>query len=212
MRTLLTITILLFFASSFGQKKSIEPIKQIPSVSLYNLNGDTSNLLTLSKGKVTFIDFWFIPCGPCFAEMNLLHKLYSKYKDNPNICFITITLTDSSFVRPLIENKNIQSNETYSYFKSLSQLDTFRLPVYFIDKVISKQKSFVKSKIGFSGRGDWSSKDNPLYPNNLFDFSGYPTILIFDKKGHIVYNKTGFTKDGELQQKKSIQAIIEKNM
>ncbi len=211
MRTILTIIIFLFFVSSFGQKKLIEPIKQIPSVSLYNLSGDTCNLLTLSKDKITFIDFWFIPCGPCFSEMNLLHKLYSKYKDNPNICFITITLTDSSFVRPLIENKNIDSNETYSYFKTLSKLDTFKLPVYFMKNVVSKQKSFVKSKIGFHGKGDWTLKDNSLFPNNIFKFSGYPTILIFNKNGQRIYNKTGFTDSEENIQYSTIENIIDKH-
>lgn len=211
MRKLLTITILLFFVSSFGQKKLIEPIKQIPSVTLYNLSGDTSNLLTLAKDKITFIDFWFIPCGPCFGEMNLLHKLYSKYKDNPSVRFITITFTDSAFVRPLTENRNTDSNQTYSYFKTLSQLDTFRLPVYFMKNAISKQTSFIKSKFGFAGKGEGFSKDKSQFPGQIFRFSGYPTVLIFDKSGQLIYNKTGFTDSGEKQQYLTIQSIIDKH-
>lgn len=196
----------------FGQKKDIPPLKQIPSVSLYNLQGDTSNLLTLAKDKITFIDFWFIPCGPCFAEMNLLHKLYSKYKNNPNVQFITITLTDSAFVRPLIQNIDNDTNHTYSYFKSLSKLDTFKLPTYFIKGVTSKQKSFVKSGIGFTGKGEWANVKNNLDPTKLFRFTSYPTILIYNKKGQLIYNKTGFTEGGEKQQQKNIETAIEKNM
>ncbi len=211
MRTLLSITILLFFVSSFGQKKNIEPIKQIPYVSLYNLNGDTSNLLTLANNKITFIDFWFVPCGPCFAEMNLLHKLYSKYKDDPKVCFITITHTDSAFIRPLTKNRNTDSNQTYNYFKAISRLDTFRLPVYFMKNAISKQTFFIKSKFGFAGKGEGFSKDKPEFPNQIFRFSGYPTILIFDKSGQLIYNKTGFTESGEKQQYLTIQSIIDKH-
>jgi len=204
--------VLFFFVSTSGQKKYIRPVKQIPSVSLYNLNGDTINLLTLAKDKITFIDFWFVPCGPCFAEMNLLHKLYSKYKDNSKVCFVTVTYTDSAFVRPLIENRNTDSNQTYSYFKTLSRLDTFRLPVYFTKNAISKQTSFIKSKFDFAGKGEGLSKDKSQFPDQIFRFPAYPTILIFDKNGQLIYDKTGFSDNGEKQQYLTIQSIITKHM
>jgi hypothetical protein len=138
----------------------------------------------------------------------MLHKLYAKYKDNPNVTFLTITLTDSSFVRPLIENKNTSTNDTYDYFKTLAQLDTFRLPVCFLKDITSKMTSFKKSKTGFSGHGEPKTKDHTFYPDNVFGFSGYPTIFIFDKKGNTVYTKTAFTKEGEKEQQKSIETII----
>ena len=208
MKTLLFITFSLLTFTVLGQKKAIKPVKEIPQLSIYNLNGDASNLKTISSGKVTFIDFWFIPCGPCFLEMNMLHKLYAKYKDNPNINFLTITLTDTAFVRPLIENRNSDSNETYDYFKSLANLDTFNLPVYFIKGVTLKQKSFIKAGTVYSGKGQGKTKSNTETPGNVFGFSAYPTIFIFDKKGNTIYNKTGFTKEGEMQQAKNIETII----
>jgi thiol-disulfide isomerase/thioredoxin len=210
MRVLITVVILLFINCSFGQKKVNGPIKQIPDVQLYNLNGDTFNLLTLSKNKITFIDFWFVPCGPCFLEMNLLHKLYNKYKDNPNISFLTITFTDSAFIRPLTENRNVANNQTYNYFKSLSKIDTFRLPVYFMRNAIVKQNSFIESEIGFKGKSEGIPKDKSLFPSNIFQFSYYPTVLIYDKNGQLIYFNSGFTSSGEAKQKKQIESIIEK--
>ena len=211
MRTLLIISFLLLINSTFGQKKKVEPIKKIQPLSLYNLTGDTSNLLELSKEKLTFIDFWFVPCGPCFAEMNMLHKLYAKYRENSKITFITICLTDTGFVRPLMENRNTDSNQTYNYFKTLAELDTFRLPVYFIKDVVAKQKSLMKAiGSGYDVRGEWVSKDKAKYPNRIFGFSGYPTILIFDKSGQLIYNKTGFTDSSEKQQYLTIKSIIDK--
>lgn len=199
----------LFTLCVYAQKKIRTPIKVIPALSVYTINGDTTNLKTISKGKVTFIDFWFIPCGPCFVEMNMLHKLYAKYKDDPNVCFLTITMTDSAFVRPLAENRNTGDNETYTYFKNLARLDTFKLPVYFIRDFAWIQKSFKKQKDGsFVGSGENLLKKNDDSPDNLFGFSGYPTIFIFDKKGKLIYNVTGFRQDGETQQKKKIESII----
>ena len=210
MKTLLFTTFTFLTITSVGQTVLKKPVKVIPQLSIYNINGDTTNLKAISNDKVTFIDFWFIPCGPCFAEMNMLHKLYAKYKDNPNVAFLTITFTDSAFVRPLIENRNTSTNDTYDYFKTLALLDTFKLPVYFLKGAASKMTSFKKAKVGFSGHGEPKTKktDYTQYPDNIFGFSGYPTIFIFDKKGNVIYNKTSFTKEGEKQQQKNIEALI----
>ena len=200
--------------SSFGQKVVRKPVKVIPQFSVYNIHGDTTNLKAISSNKVTFIDFWFIPCGPCFVEMNMLHKLYAKYKDNPNVAFLTITITDSAFVRPLTENRNTDSNETYDYFKRLAELNSFELPVYFFKGHDSKMISFKKTKVGYRGHSEPGNKatDDTVYPDHIFGFSGYPTIFIFDKKGNVIYNKTGFRKDGEKQQQKNIEALINKEL
>jgi len=214
MRTLLFIAFSLLTMGSLGQKILKKPVKVIPQLSVYDINGDTTNLKIISNNKVTFIDFWFIPCGPCFVEMNMLHRLYGKYKDDPNVAFLTITLTDSAFARPLIENRNTGSNETYDYFKKLAGLDKFTLPVFFLNGIDTKMRSFKKSKTGFSGQHEPRTQeiDYTKFPDNKFGFSGYPTILIFDRKGNLIYNKTGFTKEGERQQQQKIEALINSNL
>ena len=216
MKALLFTALTIFSVTVFGQKTIRNSITTIPQLSIYNIHGDTTSLHAISKNKLTFIDFWFIPCGPCFVEMNMLHQLYSEYKDNPNISFLTITITDSAFVRPLMENRNSDSNQTFNYFKSLAALDSFRLPVYFIKGLTSKQKVFIKSNIrghmGYSGRRENQDLDSLNKPDKIFGFSGYPTILIFDKKGKVIYNETGFTKDKEKQQKRKIETLIKLNL
>ena len=214
MKSLLTLVYTLLVLILVGQKTSRTSVKIIPQLSIYDIKGDTTSLEAISVGKVTFIDFWFIPCGPCFEEMNMLHKLYSKYLGNPNVSFLTITITDSSFVRPLIENRNTSSNETYNYFKKLSQLDTFKLPVYFIKGVNYKVISLRNENDKFNGQLDPSiiKADMTVYPNNVFGFEGYPTIFMFDKNGNTLYSNTGFMKKGEGRQMKRIQDIIEKNL
>ena len=34
------------------------------------------------KGKIYLIDLWATWCGPCVGEMEILHEVYQKYKDN----------------------------------------------------------------------------------------------------------------------------------
>jgi len=43
-------------------------------------------------GKTVVLNFWFIGCPPCRAEIPDLNKLALKYKDNPNVIFIAIAL------------------------------------------------------------------------------------------------------------------------
>ena len=62
--------------------------KQIPDFNLVSLNGDTIKLKNL-KGKIIVINFWFIDCHPCIAEMPGLNKLVAEYK-NSDIVFLAV--------------------------------------------------------------------------------------------------------------------------
>ena len=186
----------------------------MPSASLFDIQGDTTNLLNFAKGKVTFIDFWFIPCGPCFVEMTMLHKIHDTYQSNDNFKFLTITFSDSSFVRDLIENRNAENNDVYDYFKTLTKLDTFKLPVYFTKDYATKMKLFKKNTTGQGFHGsNWPfPKETKASPNSIFGFVAYPTILIFDKAGKLVYNKTGFIDKFEAKELTDIKTIIDSKL
>ena len=193
-----------------GQYKTNLPQSVIPSMSLYNIQGDTTNLLSLAKGKITFIDCWFIPCGPCFSEMSLLHNLYNTYRHNDKVAFLTITFSDSSFVRPLLENRNTDNNEVYDYFKTSAHMDRFDLPVFFTKNCSAAMSSFVKDKNGkgftLKGEGGWGGQRQSQYcPEKILGFSGYPTILIYDQYGKLIYHKTGFFKEKETGQLNTIR-------
>jgi len=210
MKPPILIIVILFCGITYGQKVSKNVIKYMPPVSLFDIKGDTTNLLNLGKGKVTFIDFWFIPCVPCFEEMTMLHKINDTYKSNINFKFLTITYSDSSFVRNLIENRNTEDNDVYDYFKAWTKLDTFRLPVYFTKNYTTKMKLFKKNKTGkgFSGLNWPNPKENKISPDSIFGFLAYPTILIFDKTGKLVFNKTGFIDKFEVKDFAEIIRII----
>ena len=43
------------------------------------------------KGKTIFMNYWATWCPPCVAEMPSIHKLYTKFKDDPNVVFLMIS-------------------------------------------------------------------------------------------------------------------------
>src|SRR5581483_7783572 len=112
---LLTAISLSFTArAQSAQSKNVDA-KSLLNVEVYDLTGKHVRLAGLARHKVLFIDNWFIPCPPCFLEMKLLHTLYDEYARNPNVCFITISRTDSSVVRKFIAGDASLKKYTDSY-------------------------------------------------------------------------------------------------
>lgn len=56
-------------------------------------NGGVQNTSSL-RGKVVFINFWASWCPPCRAELPSIETLYSKFKDNPDVFFLTVNQDD----------------------------------------------------------------------------------------------------------------------
>ena len=189
----LSAAFLLFL--TFNASAQISGVKQpdikiIPDIDVFDLNGKHVNLKQLAKNKVLFIDNWFIPCPPCFIEMKMLHKLYEKYAGNKDFCFITISRTDSSIVRKFIEKDSSMAKyvSSYQYF---SQLEDFKLPIYFIPGC--------DAKVMLGGKTlHWVESSDPAKcPDYVLRFPAYPTVMIFDKKGGLIFKKTGYDGNEE---------------
>lgn len=54
--------------------------------------------LKKNAGKVYVINFWFIGCPPCRAEIPELNALADKYKDNKDVVFVAICLDDADAI------------------------------------------------------------------------------------------------------------------
>ncbi|MBE9661017.1 TlpA disulfide reductase family protein [Mucilaginibacter myungsuensis] len=54
-------------------------------------------------GKTVVVNFWFIGCPPCRAEIPDLNKLALKYKDNPNVLFVAVALDQGWEVKDFIK-------------------------------------------------------------------------------------------------------------
>lgn len=183
-----SVALLLFLVLTVkgqNQKIDISDLSTLPDVDVYDVNGVHTTLHQLAKNKVLFIDCWFIPCPPCFIEMNVLHKVYAQFKNEKDLCFITICMTDSAQTKAFLRQDTMMKAyiNQYQYF---SNLKDFKLPVYFIPGCNSKVS------IGTRVLSHFAPDDKAKCPDVIFSFQGYPTSMVYNKQGKQVFKETGF--------------------
>ena len=71
-------------------------------------DGTIQNTSSL-RGKVVFINFWASWCPPCRAEFPSVEALYSKFKNNPDVFFLTISEDDDP-----VAARSFMEKEQYS--------------------------------------------------------------------------------------------------
>jgi peroxiredoxin len=73
----------------YATVRQLKPGNPAPEFSLKNDKGEMVSLKSL-RGKVVYIDFWGVGCGPCVYEIkNTTAALHEQYKDK-NIVFLNI--------------------------------------------------------------------------------------------------------------------------
>jgi len=76
--------------------------ERIALFTTHDMNGNKIKLKDL-RGKVVMINFWFIGCPPCRAEIPELNKLVELYKDNPNVVFLAIALDSQHDLKKFLQ-------------------------------------------------------------------------------------------------------------
>lgn len=81
-----------------------------------DIRGNKINLKE-EKGKIIVLNFWFINCPPCKAEIPALNEIADMYKGNDSIRFVAIALDAKSELRDFLKgfpfNYNIIDNGRY---------------------------------------------------------------------------------------------------
>lgn len=91
--------------------------KKLPDFDLKTLKGKSINNSQF-KNKVVVVNFWFIQCKPCVAEMPALNKLVDKYKGKP-VIFLAPSL-DSPTALDKFFQKNIFNYQILPEAKGLA--------------------------------------------------------------------------------------------
>ena len=75
--------------------------KPAPDLALEDIEGRSVSLAAL-KGKVVVLNFWFIGCAPCVAEMPELNKLAGHY-DRDKVIFLALGTDKADNIRSFLK-------------------------------------------------------------------------------------------------------------
>jgi len=128
----------------------------IPNFNVETINGKLLSSSEL-KGKVIVLNFWFIGCAPCVAEIPALNKLAEEYKDS-NVVFIAFSIDGTRPIKWFVED-----NQSFNYNLVSSKYDMTKI---------------------------------------FCIIGGYPTNMVFDKKGILQQIFSG----GKIDERAKIEA------
>ena len=103
--------------------------KQLPNISLNNLEGKTVSLKNnfVEKDKLYIFSFWATWCTPCIAELEEMNNLQDDWKKTLNLEIIAVATDDTRTqkrVKPLVNGKgwtyNVLVDSNQDFKRALS--------------------------------------------------------------------------------------------
>ena len=76
-----------------------------------------------TRGKVTFFTFWFKNCAPCLAEFDELNELYSHFKNDTDVVFVSVTFDKKEDITDVLEKYKV----TFPIATVLSRQEAHRM-------------------------------------------------------------------------------------
>jgi thiol-disulfide isomerase/thioredoxin len=116
------------------------------------VSGEKLQLASL-RGKAVVFDFWATWCGPCRAQHPLYEEVKKKYRQNPDVVFLSInTDEDRSAVAPFLKEQK------------------WGQAVYFEDGLTRKLTiSSIPTTLVVNRQGDIVSRMNGFVPDRFVD-------------------------------------------
>ena len=81
--------------------------KPLPSGNFLQMIDGSVTSFSDYKGKLLVINFWYINCGPCIAEMPYLNDLVNQYQ-NENVNFLALSFDSSQDIKSFLEKTDFK--------------------------------------------------------------------------------------------------------
>ena len=126
-------------AIEFRLQKIPQEGEAVRSFSARALNDQLINTDDL-KGKVVVLNFWFIGCPPCMAEIPRLNELREKFKTNEDVVFVALTADNEHAVEKFLAQQKFDYDMVAD---AKPTLDSFRFKGYPKNIVVGKDGKVV---------------------------------------------------------------------
>jgi cytochrome c biogenesis protein CcmG/thiol:disulfide interchange protein DsbE len=102
--------VLLAFLSFINTGKTQDNTREIPSVVIKKINGESFNTSDIKNdGKPIIISFWATWCHPCKRELNNIAEIYDEWQEETGVKLIAISIDDArnaQKVRPYVDGQS----------------------------------------------------------------------------------------------------------
>jgi thiol-disulfide isomerase/thioredoxin len=133
-----------------------EAKRSFPGFSVTSLDGKKYDLATL-RGKIVVLNFWFIACGPCKAEMPSLNKLVKDY-EGKGVTFLAMTFDDAESLKAFLK----ESAFSYEIIPDSQELiDKLEITV-FPEHYVINQRGEVELTLRGGGEGNVAQMRNVI--------------------------------------------------
>jgi peroxiredoxin len=128
---------------------------KIPEFKMTDIKGKKWSSKDL-KDKIAVLNFWFVECPPCIAEMPSLNKLVEKYKSNDNVVFLSIADSDKAKIEKFLSKRDFNYTHV-AREQARKYLFDWDMKMYPQNVVINK------GKVSFSFSGGSNSNDDFMF-------------------------------------------------
>ncbi len=128
---------------------------KLPEFKMTDINGKKWSSKEL-KDKIVVMNFWFVECPPCVAEMPSLNKLVEKYYNNDKVIFLSVANTSKEKIKNFLTKKEFKYAHV-AQEQSKHYLSDWGINAYPQNVVVNR------GIIGFSFSGGSNTNDDFMF-------------------------------------------------
>jgi thiol-disulfide isomerase/thioredoxin len=112
--------------------------KAMPDFKVTDISGNEWSLKDL-KNRIIVLNFWFVECAPCIAEIPSLNKLVENYRSSNKVVFLSFANTSKDKMQKFLERKNFNYHHVAKE-ESIKYLNDWGISSYPQNVIIYKGK------------------------------------------------------------------------